>query len=75
MDASPEAPSELPKNTCPFCGKEFRRLENRLPHCKEREGRDYSTFLVKKTVDKSMAIAIRFEVVRFIVRGQNATAG
>jgi len=30
MDASPEAPSELPKNTCPFCRKEFRRIENHV---------------------------------------------
>jgi len=75
MDVSPEAPSELAKNTCPFCGKEFRRLENHFPHCKERKGRDYSAFLAKKTLDKSMAIAIRSEAVRFVVRGQNATAG
>jgi len=75
MDASPEALSELPKNTSPFCEKEFRRLENHLPHCKEREGRDYSAFLAKRTLDKSMAIAIRFKAVRFAVCGQNATAG
>ena len=57
MDASSEAPSELPKNTSPFCGKEFRRLGNHLSHYKKREGGDYSSYLATKTLDKRARIS------------------
>ena len=52
MEAPPEATSELHQNTCPFCGKVFKRVGNHLPHCKERRDRDYSAYLAKKTLDK-----------------------
>ena len=35
-------------STCPFCEKgDFKNLENHLPSCKERNGRDNSMFLSK----------------------------
>ena len=37
---------------CPFCEKSFRRLGNHLAYCKERQGRDFSAYLSKKTLDK-----------------------
>ena len=37
--------------TCLFCHKSsFKRLGNHLPHCPERNGRDYAPFLSKKTL-------------------------
>ena len=37
--------------TCPFCSKSgFKRLGHHLPHCPERNGRDYTEFLSKKTL-------------------------
>ena len=41
---------------CPFCNKHgFKRLGNHLPHCCERNGRDYGPFLSKKTLHKEKA--------------------
>ena len=38
---------------CPFCHKSaFKRLGSHLPHCPERNGRDYSSFLSEKTIAK-----------------------
>ena len=34
---------------CPFCGLRFVRVSNHLPHCKQRQGRDYSSFLAKQS--------------------------
>ena len=38
--------------SCPFCTKVFKRVGNHLPHCKQRNGRDYSQFLTQKTLKK-----------------------
>ena len=46
-----QKPTEL-MTACPFCEKSFKRLGNHLAHCKERQGRDYSAYLSKKTLDK-----------------------
>ena len=35
---------------CSVCGRRFIRLESHLPHCNERNGRDYSAFLVRSVV-------------------------
>ena len=44
---------EKPNSTCPFCCKgDFQRLGNHLPQCSERNGRDYSHLLSKKTIHK-----------------------
>ena len=48
MTTSPNHPSQ-DLSACPFCDREFRRLGNHLPKCKER---DYSVYLSKKTLDK-----------------------
>jgi len=48
-------PDQRPRGalqSCPFCGKEFRGLGNHLPHCKDRQGRDYSIYLAQKTLEK-----------------------
>ena len=37
-----------PNSPCPFCGLRFRRLGPHLPSCNERNGRDYSGFLVSR---------------------------
>ena len=37
---------------CPFCGQFFQGLGNHLQHCKDRQGRDYSQYLSKKTLQK-----------------------
>ena len=34
------------KSPCPFCGLSFIHVANHLKHCKQRHGRDYSSFLV-----------------------------
>ena len=45
--------SDVSLSTCPFCNKaDFKRLGNHLPHCKERNGRDYTPFLSQKTLNK-----------------------
>ena len=42
-------------STCPFCNRaDFKRLGNHLPHCKERNGRDYTPFLSEKTLTKKV---------------------
>ena len=46
--------------TCPFCEKGFKRLGNHLPHCKERQGRDYSAYLSQKTLDKRSTTTKKF---------------
>ena len=38
---------------CPFCGRCFIRLRSHLPHCDERNGRDYSAFLARSVVPRS----------------------
>ena len=46
-------PSVVVRSTCPFCQRcNLKRLGNHLPYCKERNGRDYSSFLSKKTLAK-----------------------
>ena len=48
-------PDQRPRGAlqnCPFCGNEFRGLGNHLPHCKDRQGRDYSMYLAQKTLEK-----------------------
>lgn len=46
-------PSVVVGSTCPFCQRSnLKRLGNHLPYCKERNGRDYSSFLSKKTLAK-----------------------
>ena len=37
---------------CPFCGNPYKKLGNHLPRCKQRDNRDYSAYLSKKTLDK-----------------------
>ena len=37
---------------CPFCGLFFQGLGNHLQHCKDRQGRDYSQYFPKKTLQK-----------------------
>ena len=37
---------------CPFCAKSFQKLGNHLPFCPKRDGRDYSSYLSKKTLQK-----------------------
>ena len=40
-------------SVCPFCGKDgFKRLGYHPPQCKERNGRDYSIYLSKRTLEK-----------------------
>ena len=46
-DNQPPAPA---LSDCPFCGKQFKAVGNHLPRCKERDGRDYSSYLSKKTL-------------------------
>ena len=41
------------KSPCPFCGLSFIRVANHLKHCKQRHGRDYSSFLAKKPAANS----------------------
>ena len=41
-----------PLKCCPFCSTAFKRLGNHLPHCQERKGRDYSSLLSEKTLQK-----------------------
>lgn len=48
---------EEPNSTCPFCCKgDFKRLGNHLPKCPERNGRDYSHLLSKKTIQKKTRV-------------------
>lgn len=49
------SPTTSPLATCPFCSKPFRRVGNHLPHCKSRNGADYSCFLAKKTTNKRLS--------------------
>ena len=37
-------------STCPLCGLNYKRLALHLPHCKERNDRDYSEFLPSRPV-------------------------
>ena len=39
---------------CPFCNTTFKRVGNHLPHCKKRDGRNYSQFLAPKTLKKKL---------------------
>ena len=32
---------------CPFCNHRYVRVGNHLPHCKERSGKDYTSYLAK----------------------------
>ena len=41
-----------PLKWCPFCSTAFKRLGNHLPHCQERKGRDYSSLLSEKNLQK-----------------------
>ena len=43
---------EAPQLLCPFCAKAYKGLGNHLSKCKERNGRDYSAYLSRKTLDK-----------------------
>ena len=52
MESSTTAPSEEASVSCPFCGRQFLRLGNHLPHCKQRQGQDYSQYLSHKTLQK-----------------------
>ena len=59
-----DAPSSLPitdhkiprelSSPCPFCSKTFISLGKHISKCRERErdGREYSPYLAKKTLDK-----------------------
>ena len=38
--------------SCPFCKSSFKKLGCHLPKCRMREGKDYSSYLSKKTLDK-----------------------
>ena len=40
------------RTTCPYCHREFIRLGNHLPRCRERNGEDYSCYLSQKTLNK-----------------------
>ena len=37
---------------CPFCNAMFKKVGNHLPHCRLRDGRDYSHLLAPKTSKK-----------------------
>ena len=37
---------------CPFCARKYKGLGNHLPYCPKREGRDYSSYLSQKTLNK-----------------------
>ena len=39
-------------STCPFCNASYLQLGKHLPHCKKRNGRDYSHLLSVKTLQK-----------------------
>ena len=39
--------SDPRKSSCPFCGQLFTRLGAHLSRCKERQGRDYASYLAK----------------------------
>ena len=39
-------------STCPFCNGSYLQLGKHLPHCKERDGRDYTHLLSAKTLQK-----------------------
>ena len=39
-------------STCPFCNGSYSQLGKHLPHCKERDGRDYTHLLSAKTLQK-----------------------
>ena len=43
-------PSTKGHSPCPFCNTVFRRVGNHLPHCKQRDGKDYSQYLAPKTL-------------------------
>ena len=59
MDSSPEATPELRHNTCPYCRKQYKRVRNHLPYCKERGDRDYSAYLAKNTLAKRKRASTR----------------
>ena len=49
-------------STCPFCAKTgFKRLGNHLPHCHQRNGRDYSSYLSDKTLKNSQPNSCKFK--------------
>ena len=52
MATLPVQKSSVLLTACPFCEKSFKRHGNHLAYCKERQGRDYSAYLSKKTLDK-----------------------
>ena len=39
-------------STCPFCNGSYLQLGKHLPHCKQRDGRDYTHLLSAKTLQK-----------------------
>ena len=39
-------------STCPFCNGSYLKLGTHLPHCRERDGRDYTHLLSAKTLRK-----------------------
>ena len=43
----------------PFCSKAFRRVGNHLPHCKGRNGADYSCYLSQTTLNKRGGSSLR----------------
>lgn len=43
-------------STCPFCNSIFKKLGNHLPHCHQRNSRDYSSYLSKITINKKLKL-------------------
>ena len=56
---NPDINNEGSPPDCPFCMNHFKRLGNHLPYCKDRQGRDYSMYLSKKTQQKSKKGGVR----------------
>ena len=50
MSVNCEVSQPPPKNCCPFCNGTFLRVGNHLPHCPQRNGRDYAMYLSQKTL-------------------------
>ena len=47
--------------SCPFCNCSYLQLGKHLPHCKERNGRDYSHLLSAKTLQKKSQLKKKTE--------------
>ena len=52
MATSPNQPTSTALPACPFCCRQFKSLGNHISKCKERNGRDYSSYLSQKTLEK-----------------------